>query len=171
MELFHFTFLLIISLPSYSYSSLSLINITCSHQPVILHTKEYLVDLSWLEYIQEIKELNQRYNYSFLLYSKNENVDTYIKTASSSSSSTSSSSSISSSKAPTTASSSSMKSNNMMVKKNKKNKVIVKGFDQLPREMRAYGHNVWMPVKRKQPSALLQKENFILHRSTFYEGY
>ena len=153
MELFHFTFLLIISLPSYSYSSLSLINITCSHQPVVLHTKEYLVDLSWLEYIQEIKELNQRYNYSFLLYSNNENVDTYIKTASSSSSK------------------SSMKSNNMMVKKNKKNKVIVKGFDQLPREMRAYGHNVWMPVKRKQPSALLQKENFILHRTTFYEGW
>ena len=153
MELFHFTFLLIISLPSYSYSSLSLINITCSHQPVVLHTKEYLVDLSWLEYIQEIKELNQRYNYSFLLYSNNENVDTYIKTASSSSSK------------------SSMKSNNMMVKKNKKNKVIVKGFDQLPREMRAYGHNVWMPVKRKQPSALLTNENFILHRTTFYEGW
>ena len=152
MELFHFTFLLIISLPSYSYSSLLLINITCSHQPVVLHTKEYLVDLSWLEYIQEIKELNQRYNYSFLLYSNNENVDIYIKTESSSSSK------------------SSMKSNNIMVKKNKKNKVIVKGFDQLPREMRAYGHNVWMPVKRKQPSALLQKENFILHRTTFYEG-
>jgi hypothetical protein len=146
MELFHFIFLLIISLPSYSYSSLSLINITCSHQPVILHTKEYLVDLSWLEYIQEIKELNQRYNYSFLLYSNNENVDIYIKTTASSS------------------------SNNMMVKKNKKNKVIVKGFDQLPREMRAYGHNVWMPVKRKQPSALLKNDNFILHRSTFYEG-
>ena len=147
MELFHFTFLLIISLPSYSYSSLSLINITCSHQPVILHTKEYLVDLSWLEYIQEIKELNQRYNYSFLLYSNNENVDIYIKTTASSSS-----------------------SNNMMLKMNKKNKVIVKGFDQLPREMRAYGHNVWMPVKRKQPSALLKNDNFILHRTTFYEG-
>ena len=146
MELFHFTFLLIISLPSYSYSSLSLINITCSHQPVILHTKEYLVDLSWLEYIQEIKELNQRYNYSFLLYSNNENVDIYIKTIASSS------------------------FHNMMLKNNKKNKVIVKGFDQLPREMRAYGHNVWMPVKRKQPSALLKNDNFILHRTTFYEG-
>ena len=146
-ELFHFTFLLIISLPSYSYSSLSLINITCSHQPVILHTKEYLVDLSWLEYIQEIKELNQRYNYSFLLYSNNENVDIYIKTIASSS------------------------FHNMMLKNNKKNKVIVKWFDQLPREMRAYGHNVWMPVKRKQPSALLKNDNFILHRTTFYEGY
>ena len=146
MELFHFTFLLIISLPSYSYSSLSLINITCSHQPVVLHTKEYLVDLSWLEYIQEIKELNQRYNYSFLLYSNNENVDIYIKTTALST------------------------SNNMMLKMNKKNKVIVKGFDQLPREMRAYGHNVWMPVKRKQPSALLKNDNFILHRTTFYEG-
>jgi hypothetical protein len=65
-----------------------------------------------------------------------------------------------------------MKSNNMKKKKKKKKKnVIVKGFNQLPREMRAYGHNVWMPVKRKQPSALLQKENFILHRTTFYEGW
>ena len=51
----------------------------------------------------------------------------------------------------------------------KKKKVLVKGFDQLPIEMKAYGHNVWIPVKRKQPSILLKNEN-ILNRTIFYEG-
>jgi len=51
----------------------------------------------------------------------------------------------------------------------KKKKVLVKNFDNLPTEMRAYGHNVWIPVRRKMPSSLLDKEN-ILNRTVFYEG-
>ena len=105
-----------------------LINISCSNQPVISHTK-YPVDPSWLEYLEEINTLNQSFTFLFQSYVMNENVEFYIKTK----------------------------------------KVLVKGFDQLPSEMKAYMDNTWISVMRINPTLLLIKEN-ILNRTIFYEG-
>lgn len=50
-----------------------------------------------------------------------------------------------------------------------KDGVELRGFDQLPFEMRAYGHDMWIPVQRKEATLLLVRDN-ILNRTVFYEG-
>jgi len=77
-----FYYILFLSSQFISSSSSSLllftINITCLDSPILLSIKSP-IDISWLQYINEIKELNQIYNYSFLLYPTNKNIHFYIK--------------------------------------------------------------------------------------------
>ena len=78
--------LLIINIIIILYSHIIIIycyNIICSkqqQQPYIYSIKNP-IDLSWNNYIHEIKTLNQRINYTFLLYTTNynNNIQFYIK--------------------------------------------------------------------------------------------